>query len=147
MIIGRQRQYWEPSVSLILAGKPFPTGVIAGYCTCVFHDNHLPHLEIMGHMLLYDLKGFYFIRCRNCSPPPWWCQSVSRQSQMWQFSQWSSSAGCAACHCSPLLRAVVQRENVTAEIIHTKVWACVCRGECGSTAQHGTTRWTLLTWN
>lgn len=31
---------------------------------------------------------------------PWWCQNASRRSQMRPFSQWSSSAGYAVCHCS-----------------------------------------------
>lgn len=33
-------------------------------------------------------------------PLLWWCQSASRRSRRWPSSQWSSSAGCAACRCN-----------------------------------------------
>lgn len=43
--------------------------------------------------------------------PPWWCQSASGLSGRRPSSQWSSAAGCAACHCSLWLTAEQERSQ------------------------------------
>lgn len=42
---------------------------------------------------------------------PWWCQSASGLSGRRPSSQWSSAAGCAACHCSLWLTAEQERSQ------------------------------------